>query len=102
MRNSGAMEYITPLHRATESSTMPKSVMNTTVGGAFGAACAQTEAAPLTASSNAAKAHTSHLRHRGQCITDSSGTLAKVRYCKRLCSPAKAIAAARFDLLTRP
>src|SRR5271170_5698567 len=33
MRRFGAMPYITPLHRATESSTMPKSVMKTTVGG---------------------------------------------------------------------
>src|SRR5271155_5393394 len=33
IRNSGAMEYITPLQMATESSIVPKSVMNTTVGG---------------------------------------------------------------------
>src|SRR5271163_2477808 len=33
MRRFGAMPYITPLQRATESSTMPKSVMKTTVGG---------------------------------------------------------------------
>src|ERR1700730_14207021 len=32
-RNSGAIEYITPLQRATESSPVPKSVMKTTVGG---------------------------------------------------------------------
>ena len=45
MRNSGAMEYITPLQSATESSTTPKSVIKTTVGGAFGgAACAWPEA----------------------------------------------------------
>ena len=36
MRSSGAMEYITPLQRATESSTTPKSVMKTTVDGAGG------------------------------------------------------------------
>ena len=34
MRSSGAIEYITPLQSATESSTTPKSVMKTTVGGA--------------------------------------------------------------------
>src|ERR1700690_487825 len=33
------MPYITPLQRATESSTMPKSVMNTTVGGGCTADC---------------------------------------------------------------
>ncbi len=102
MRNSGAMEYITPLHRATESSTTPKSVMNTTVGGAFGPACAQTEAAPPTASSNAAKAHTSHLRHQGQRIINSSETLAKVRYCKTIVLRRQSYRPARFDLPTWP
>ena len=29
------MPYMTPLQRATESSTMPKSVMKTTVGGGW-------------------------------------------------------------------
>src|SRR5260370_14885859 len=33
MRRLGAMPYMTPLQRATESSSMPKSVMKTTVGG---------------------------------------------------------------------
>ena len=32
MRTSGAIEYITPLQIATESSTVPKSVMKTMVG----------------------------------------------------------------------
>jgi hypothetical protein len=32
MRTSGTMEYITPLQIATESSTVPKSVMKTMVG----------------------------------------------------------------------
>src|ERR1700722_12293063 len=32
MRTSGAMEYMTPLQRATESSTTPKSVIKTMVG----------------------------------------------------------------------
>ena len=35
MRTSGMMEYITPRQSATESSTTPKSVMNTIVGGYF-------------------------------------------------------------------
>src|SRR5579862_2913950 len=35
MRTSGMTEYITPRHSATESSTTPKSVMNTIVGGYF-------------------------------------------------------------------
>src|ERR1019366_1141840 len=33
MRRLGVMPYMTPLQRATESSTTPKSVMNTMVGG---------------------------------------------------------------------
>src|ERR1700704_906231 len=33
MRRFGVMPYITPRQRATESSTVPKSVMKTTVGG---------------------------------------------------------------------
>src|SRR5271166_3385370 len=33
MRRFGAMLYMTPLQRATESSTTPKSVMKTRVGG---------------------------------------------------------------------
>src|ERR1700690_3221828 len=33
MRRLGTMLYMTPLQRATESSTVPKSVMNTMVGG---------------------------------------------------------------------
>ena len=33
------MPYMTPLQRATESSTMPKSVMKTTVGGGCAAVC---------------------------------------------------------------
>src|SRR5271166_917871 len=33
MRRFGVIPYMTPLQRATESSTMPKSVINTTVGG---------------------------------------------------------------------
>ena len=40
MRSSGAIEYITPLQSATESSTTPKSVMKTTVGRAGAAVCA--------------------------------------------------------------
>ena len=40
MRTSGMIEYITPLQIATESSTTPKSVMKTIVGGYF-AVCAQ-------------------------------------------------------------
>src|ERR1035437_2435631 len=39
MRRFGAMPYITPLQRATESSTIPKSVINTTVGGGCGVDC---------------------------------------------------------------
>src|SRR5205807_4483656 len=35
MRTSGMIEYITPRQSATESSTKPKSVMNTIVGGYF-------------------------------------------------------------------
>ena len=35
MRKSGVIEYITPRQIATESSTVPKSVMKTTVGGAL-------------------------------------------------------------------
>ncbi len=38
MRTSGMMPYITPRQIATESSTTPKSVMNTMVGGYFAAA----------------------------------------------------------------
>src|SRR6266567_6990952 len=33
MRRFGVMPYMTPLQRATESSTVPKSVMKTMVGG---------------------------------------------------------------------
>src|ERR1700687_238092 len=39
MRRLGAMPYMMPLHNATESSTMPKSVMKTTVGGGCRAGC---------------------------------------------------------------
>src|SRR5208283_180277 len=39
MRRLGAMPYMTPLQRATESSTTPKSVMKTTVGGGSTADC---------------------------------------------------------------
>ena len=39
MRRLGAMPYMTPLQSATESSTMPKSVMKTTVGGGCAADC---------------------------------------------------------------
>ena len=46
IRKSGAIVYITPLHRATESSTTPKSLMNTTVGGGV-AVCATRLLAPL-------------------------------------------------------
>src|SRR5882724_1232270 len=46
MRTSGMIEYITPRHSATESSTTPKSVINTIVGGYF---CALS-AAPFLAS----------------------------------------------------
>src|SRR5579864_4151219 len=35
MRTSGMMEYITPLQIGTESSTVPKSVIKTMVGGYF-------------------------------------------------------------------
>src|SRR5215469_1104552 len=38
MRTSGAIPYITPRQIATESSTTPKSVINTIVGGYFSAA----------------------------------------------------------------
>ena len=55
MRNSGAIEYITPLQRATESSTTPKSVMKTTVGGAFDpASCALATPTMLTSSRTSA------------------------------------------------
>src|ERR1700733_1848480 len=37
IRTVGMMPYITPRHSATESSTKPKSVMNTIVGGYFSA-----------------------------------------------------------------
>src|ERR1700686_1233900 len=39
MRRLGAIPYMTPLQRATESSTTPKSVMKTTVGGGCTADC---------------------------------------------------------------
>src|SRR5713101_3863183 len=39
MRRFGVMPYMTPLQRATESSTVPKSVMKTTVGGYLEAGC---------------------------------------------------------------
>src|SRR6266852_8128937 len=39
MRRLGAMPYMTPLQRATESSRTPKSVMKTTVGGGCTADC---------------------------------------------------------------
>src|ERR1700686_2002743 len=39
MRRFGAIPYITPLQSATESSTTPKSVMKTTVGGGCTADC---------------------------------------------------------------
>src|SRR5215469_16315728 len=45
MRTSGMMPYITPRHSATESSTRPKSVMNTIVGGYFPSASAARELA---------------------------------------------------------
>jgi hypothetical protein len=46
------MEYITPLHMATESSTTPKSVMNTIVGlGGFWACAQQTASRSVKARS---------------------------------------------------
>src|SRR6516225_6983651 len=36
MRTTGRIEYITPLQMVTESSTVPKSVMKTMVGGYLG------------------------------------------------------------------
>src|SRR6266481_873914 len=39
MRRFGVIPYMTPLQRATESSTVPKSVMKTTVGGDLDAGC---------------------------------------------------------------
>src|SRR6266478_5648401 len=39
MRRFGVMPYMTPLQRATESSSVPKSVMKTTVGGYLDAGC---------------------------------------------------------------
>src|SRR5882762_2900731 len=56
MRRSGATEYITPLHRATESSITPKSVMKTTVGwGLGGASSAQVVAGGRTSRNPAAR-----------------------------------------------
>ena len=49
MRTSGMMEYITPRHRATESSTTPKSVMKTMVCGYF-ADCALVSVAETSSS----------------------------------------------------
>src|SRR5450432_2975589 len=46
IRTSGATEYITPLQRATESSTTPKSVMKTMVGGYLLAASCATALIP--------------------------------------------------------
>jgi hypothetical protein len=42
MRSSGKIEYMTPLQIATESSTVPKSVMKTTVGGYCSDVCCAT------------------------------------------------------------
>src|SRR5215472_833834 len=52
MRTSGMMPYITPRHSATESSTRPKFVMNTIVGGYFPSASAAREPAEAIANRN--------------------------------------------------
>src|SRR5579864_5983227 len=57
MRTSGMMPYITPRQMATESSTTPKSVMNTIVGGYFCAASAAQTRTGTAASTNIARPH---------------------------------------------
>src|ERR1700722_20886343 len=54
MRTSGMIEYITPLQGATESSTTPKSVINTIVGGYF-CACPTENPASRAMTANTAR-----------------------------------------------
>src|ERR1700688_3975640 len=56
MRRFGAIPYITPLHSATESSSTPKSVIKTTVGGGDTDGCCATR---LPAKNNVIPTHNS-------------------------------------------
>src|SRR5579863_7553794 len=49
IRTSGIIPYITPRHSATESSTTPKSVIKTIVGGYFRAASLPAPGSPFLA-----------------------------------------------------
>jgi hypothetical protein len=57
MRTSGMMEYITPRQIATESSTVPKSVMKTMVGGYFADCEAEIAEAQMSKASNVRQAN---------------------------------------------
>src|SRR4029077_15188952 len=50
MRKFGVIPYMTPLQRATESSTVPKSVMKTTVGGYLDAGWSADRKLPISRS----------------------------------------------------
>src|ERR1700704_2144915 len=90
MRRFGVMLYITPLQIATESSSTPKSVMKTMVGGYFGAVCC---AGTYPCSISTANRHTLiirvHVRRWGMttCIDRSSpkdySLDGEVQYCIR-------------------
>src|SRR5271165_1449545 len=71
MRRFGAMPYITPLQSATESSTTPKSVMNTTVGCGTGAATCWAETRLAARSKNATGSQTAATDFLASCNTAS-------------------------------
>src|SRR5215469_12769566 len=68
MRTSGMMPYITPRHSATESSTRPKSVMNTIVGGYFPSASAARELAEAIANRNNNNTLAARLPRKTLCL----------------------------------
>src|SRR6266550_2241384 len=74
MRRFGVMPYMTPLQRATESSTVPKSVMKTTVGGYLDAGCAAARKPPSTSASSKRQVVGEDRRGRSssQCIYRST------------------------------
>ena len=78
MRASGAIEYITPLQMATESSTVPKSLMNTIVGGYFSAcSCVAAKAA------HSAKTSSETERTARAIRAERTSFISKVVYVRR-------------------